>query len=165
MEVEQDCMQGMEAWKGRRPRLDHPTGEAGMLDYYRLSSRLSSQLLRPILVVSGSSEVPFEDRRGAVLRLVRLHQASIAVALTPLVIYGALSSFQSGQSSVAQRVWTMMWLVLGMCVGSIVQNDIYSLSGRKFVWVWFVPSIGGFVVVGQMILQYGTCVPLSNNRM
>ncbi|KAF4934464.1 hypothetical protein CGCF413_v001639 [Colletotrichum fructicola] len=46
--------------------------------------------------------------------------APLIVFLVPLAIVGGLSGFQPGQSGPFQRVWVMMWLVLGLGVGFVL---------------------------------------------
>ena len=94
-----------------------------------------------------------------------------------IIIYG-LSPFQKGSSTVAQRVWTMMWLSFGLIIG-VLMESVKSLEDRAVlnlgpmlapsnVWKtvlsevvtpigFAVPAIGGLVVVGQMIDSYGVC--------
>ncbi|MCJ1431033.1 hypothetical protein MMC27_000383 [Xylographa pallens] len=102
---------------------------------------------------------------------------SMAIGSIPIVINGCLSHFQTGQSTYAQRVWIMTWLVFGVVLGPITTMadfaGSHSITGRgdlanSFVLVYAVgiailyaaPAIGGFVVVGEMIRQYGTCVQI-----
>ncbi len=80
---------------------------------------------------------------------------SYVIALIPLAVYGALSHFQPHQSNTSQRVLTMMWLVFGM-----LSNRVNKASLRSVIFI-IAPAIGGFVVVSQMILQYGSCVKLT----
>jgi len=99
-----------------------------------------------------------------------------------LLIIGLMTDFDKGQSTLAQRAWTMAWLSIGAGygVGINMMNDYFdsirdtpyltSLGNRfglgdKFSHVVIgiatlalgVPNIGGFVVVAQMIRQYGVC--------
>ena len=79
---------------------------------------------------------------------------SYALALIPIAVNGALSHFKSNQSTQAQRVWTMMWLALGIFLQGMGDAEV------QMILIYSVPAIGGFVVVCQMILQYGNCVKL-----
>jgi hypothetical protein len=104
-----------------------------------------------------------------------------------MVVYGAIiatvggiSHFQKGQSTFAQRFWTMAWLATGLffvllsSVGEIMHpklvnvsrslklysdNLVYSLIGFYLLTaaILAVPAFGGFVVVGQMLKSYGSC--------
>lgn len=81
----------------------------------------------------------------------------IAVGI-PLTIVGGLSFFEHGShATVGQYVWTMLWLAWGW---------LYAL-GFAFIpdkwWIRLIaltPAIGGFAVVGQMIVLYGQCLQL-----
>jgi hypothetical protein len=75
----------------------------------------------------------------------------IAIA-TPYAIIGGISGFQEGESTRAQRGWTMSWLVLGQVFGGLIGPREY------FFLPWGAPAIGGFVVVAQMIVADGYCV-------
>jgi len=82
-------------------------------------------------------------------------------------LIGGLTKFHKEDSTHAQRVWTMIWLGLGAYVGlslgvpqvgaeSEHRDSILDESGGIGIALSaFV--VGGFVVVGQMILQFGIC--------
>ena len=88
--------------------------------------------------------------------------ASVAVTSISIVINGALSHFHHGHSTHAQRVWTMTWLAFGIAFGplSLTFDSIQSASRYGFI-LYGAPAIGGFIVVGQMLMEYGHCVQLS----
>ena len=107
---------------------------------------------RPLRVISRSSELPRREppfRRGLII------YASYALALISLAVNGALSHFKPHQSTPAQRVWTMMWLAFGILANRT--DSVHMLQ----IMTWSPPAIGGFVVVCQMIMQYGNCVKLN----
>ena len=146
---------------------------------------------------------------------------SFFVGLISLVINGVLTRFKAGNSTHAQRVWTMTWLAFGIMGGSFknaevkepgeasqssafrfakflgVETRMVKLSGWKqrselrfaeflgveltrtlfdsryaestvpgltwtltIVFVYGAIAIGGFVVVCQMLLQYGNCTQI-----
>lgn len=105
--------------------------------------------------------------------------ACLIIAI-PIILNGALSRFQKGHSTPAQQVWTMMWLVLGM-FGPLFLEALLALTkpipGLNYrdacfpnSWVgllvslailYLAPAIGGFIVVGQMLRSYGTCITVS----
>ena len=122
---------------------------------------------------------------GWKLALNFLHLVPTAVSLA---IIGGLTRFEHGQSTHAQRVWTMTWLAVGSYVGALDTGDalVFDTSKRRgfdrerspfsrfFVrlpfWRFFVlfvvaaaaaPAIGGFVVVGQMLSDFGVCTRIS----
>jgi hypothetical protein len=88
-------------------------------------------------------------------------------------IIGGISHFQPAQSTVAQRAWTLLWTVTGFAwiiIKLVIDFVSYSIDvppksvyGLKFMVaiLLIAPSIGGFVVVGQMLRTYGTCVVFS----
>lgn len=55
---------------------------------------------------------PFEDHSGG--NIILFSRCSYIIGTLPIAIIGALSCFQPGRSTAAQRVWTMMWLVFGI---------------------------------------------------
>ncbi|KAF7513465.1 hypothetical protein GJ744_008759 [Endocarpon pusillum] len=104
-----------------------------------------------------------------------------AIGAIPLAIIGALSNFNAGSSTKAQRVWTMLWLAVGIWTGptagsvpsipSLLKlvnsdddrlHDKYAWQGPVFLLQWFfilaytAPAIGGFIVVGQMLHSFGS---------
>lgn len=116
--------------------------------------------------------------------------AACVASLLPLTIVGAISKFRPGLSTIAERVWTMSWLVisthLGPCLFLVSRDmDLYdegaeseeknsngttlsstSTSGRVYrylagILLYSVVAVGGFVTVGQMISNYGTCKSLT----
>ena len=107
---------------------------------------------RPLRIISRSSELP---SREPVFGHDLIVSASYALALISLAVNGSLSHFKPYQSTRAQRAWTMTWLALGIV--SNRTNDVHMLQ----ILIWSPPAIGGFVVVCQMIMQYGNCVKLS----
>ena len=106
----------------------------------------------------------------------------IGLAIT-LLIMGTISRFSPGSSAVHQRVWIMLWYVCGTYFGSMFsmllevgvecRNPVLGFTLPRKVSILrrilslivsvgllgslIAPAIGGFVVVGQMIMQYGTC--------
>ena len=106
---------------------------------------------RPLRIISRSSELPRSESAFSKNLII---SASYGLALISLAVNGALSHFKSHQSTQAQRAWTMTWLALGIV--SNHTNDRHMLQ----ILTWSPPAIGGFVVVCQMIMQYGNCVKL-----
>ena len=91
---------------------------------------------------------------------------AIAVGLVSVAINGCLTHFKAGESTLAQRVWTMTWLASGIYYGTtepvfdIINtweprywNSIIGRLGLFFIDC--APAIGGLVVVGQMLMSYG----------
>ena len=103
--------------------------------------------------------------------------AMLSIALYAIVIalMGGLTKFHKQDSTLAQRVWIMIWLLEGTSIG--VSVGVISLArstllrhhdssskrlafyaGELFLVLFFgAIAIGGYVIVGQMILQAGIC--------
>ena len=108
--------------------------------------------------------------------------AGILALVLPYAIIGGLTGFRVGGSSKAQRGWTMAWLVCSQFLGfashivvRVATEDMEDEDdwGAKRNWfrrvvmlifislIYGIPSIGGFVVVGKMINEFGSCVMTS----
>lgn len=90
--------------------------------------------------------------------------AIVVGVLAPILIIYQLSRFHHGRSSKVQRVWVTTWLAfgwyIGLMFGSIKLNFMEQRTAIELVVmrvVYSVPAIGGMVVVGQMIKEYGDC--------
>lgn len=108
----------------------------------------------------------------------------LGISLISILVNGILSHFATGQSTRAERGWTMAWLVSGMVVAPMSSGlaSMYidglldqwdeSLEKGENLWmslfvtlvifvaltvVFFAPAVGGLVVVGQEIRAYGSC--------
>ncbi|KAI4160781.1 MAG: hypothetical protein LQ342_005494 [Letrouitia transgressa] len=101
---------------------------------------------------------------------------SIVFGAIPFTVNGSLSHFDSNRSSILQQVLTMSWLVLGIFYGPVIEITTtqrwsmelekdpaiqeslgFILSSLVIVLFLAAPAIGGFVVVGQMLKDYGSC--------
>lgn len=96
----------------------------------------------------------------------------LAFTAAPYIILQILTKFDAGQSTVSQRSWIMCWFVLGQ-LGSMMLSFV--LEHRKFqrfagkspipaflltavvTALLSVSTMGGFVVVAQMMLEDTTC--------
>lgn len=87
------------------------------------------------------------------------------LGFVPLAMIGGLSKFRNGGSTAAQRGWTMSWWVFGFLYGNAPVWNSFAVDkvslNRPTLAILSVPAIGGFVVVGQMLASYGTCVRIS----
>jgi hypothetical protein len=103
--------------------------------------------------------------------------AGFYLSVVPIAIVGGLTSFAPGMSAMYQRVWTMMWLVLGFAVGFAIPPATDFVEGRPvigstqmgtswlarivfityFAIVYAAVPIGGYVVVAGMISDFGVC--------
>jgi len=133
------------------------------------------------VVTVGRIEEPGPESHGDKSRvlhlgLMRLFGFLGGIALD-LLIVGLMTRFTKGQSTHAQRVWIVIWLVFGAFYGFYI-HDVQTgqTNGpKKGRWrsnplmnnkdffrsvnfcFYGAPTIGGFVVVAQMIKQYGVC--------
>lgn len=107
----------------------------------------------------------------------------LALSSISLLLIGILSHFQKGGSSRAQRAWTMTWLIVGMVTGLLgpkfwktfavqldevwtgtsiiggIYNGFITVIGLGILFgAFFAPAIGGFIVVAQMLYDYGSCI-------
>ncbi len=91
--------------------------------------------------------------------------AGLLFGLIPLGIVGALSGFHQNDSTFIQRGLTMIWLVLGIVAGIWFKprdTRNFNLGARIFRGVFFSAGpIGGMIVVGLMIQEYGICTLLT----
>jgi hypothetical protein len=90
-----------------------------------------------------------------------------------LMVVGILSHFKKGTKSTSlERGFTMSWLAVGMACGYVSQHMSSFLTKKDdgpfkrfgkgigaalMFGVFLVPSLGGFVMVGKMVLEYGSC--------
>jgi hypothetical protein len=112
------------------------------------------------------------------------------VGLICFTIIATFSKLQNRESTQAQRGWTMSWFISGMIAGYFIPlghasefgiespvryefmdidnleeenvglSDNLGIWGRLLPLTWIAPTVGGFVVVAQMINNYGNCVKL-----
>jgi hypothetical protein len=94
----------------------------------------------------------------------------------PLIIIGAISKFQKGDSTQVQQVWTMAWLAFSGAVEAMralsvlfwtkphqYKTPFPEWGVKKAVKVVLLlihgtPAVGGAVVVGRMLKEYGDCI-------
>ena len=118
--------------------------------------------------------IPFEkvgaERWTAEGKFTSVGLALYVIGAIPIAIIGIWTRFHAGESTKAQRAWTMIWLVMDIFCGPWI--DVLSESSGIIiedepldsnVWLGWtalgtIPAIGGFVVVAQMLRAYGTCV-------
>ena len=108
-----------------------------------------------IVLVPASHHVPptyyFAEGR------IRFTLLRLLVGSVSLAIDGVLTRFKAGNSTHAQRIWTMAWLAFGIFGGSGISLFV---RYKMFVFFYGAVAIGGLVVVCQMLLQYGTCIQI-----
>lgn len=131
----------------------------------------------------GSSWEPYSDP-GPRVRHSKLLLFGVPIIFggISLLMVGLMSGFHSGlKSTDVERGFVLTWLVVGMVFGIVATpmsrkvfdialevdlfwsaSDIIEIAREVVLFVLFfgvfmVPALGGFVVVGQMILNYGSC--------
>lgn len=127
-----------------------------------------------------------EDWRSLLIIMFQYSCLYIGVGIVLLVV-GLMTEFSKGHSTLAQRVWTMSWLVFGALYGILINlarinrfdpsrkklvdesmrisdESLKRITGLDVDWYNIIlifmvsaPTIGGFVAVAQMIQQYGVC--------
>jgi hypothetical protein len=107
-------------------------------------------------------------------RMLIGYPLSMVLGLVPVAIVGALTGFKKQNSTPLERGFTMAWLAVSIVLGPLVRivhwmvayildaGDGLDMSIRlgflAFVVVFFgAPAIGGMVMVGLMIQDFGVC--------
>lgn len=133
--------------------------------------------LDKVLVAAGCCDLPDPDIFWDNFRKIsKLYLPAIIIGLISVIINGIMSRFDAGHSSDAERAWTMVWLAFGIVYGvlshALLSWLVYAVGeshverDKVVVWRFFIPAlsvllipgIGGFVVVGKMLLEYGNCI-------
>jgi hypothetical protein len=94
--------------------------------------------------------------------------SSIIVFVIPYVFIFLLTGFHKRGSSLAERAWMMSWLVANQLAFTIL--FVWGIGFPQFSWSWIsffmffiafspvlIPAIGGFVTVGKMAFNFGSC--------
>jgi hypothetical protein len=96
-----------------------------------------------------------------------------SLSLLPI---GIMSRFRKDNSTNGQQAWILCWMIVGVIIGPIAGLwdsflDFKTKTGKSLgkagkatalllALVFIAPGIGGFVVVGRMLREYGDCVNL-----
>jgi len=95
---------------------------------------------------------------------------AVLAFVAPYAIIAGLTKFNPGKSTVSQRGWIVSWLVLGQCIGVIIglrlqDNHGYGWNSWEIATIaimmvifYGAPAVGGFVTVGMMINEFGSCL-------
>jgi hypothetical protein len=102
--------------------------------------------------------------------------ACFASAAIVMAIIGAMTKFNAESATNTQENMIWNWYILGALYGGFSLEDMMRVKAwsepdwgkmRRDSWVMIVPcflhaapAIGGFVVVVEMLLQYGNCTPV-----
>jgi len=110
-----------------------------------------------LLVDLGESKKDFARSRA--YRDYWARSLALFFALIPLIIVGCLSRFAARSSTPLQRGFTMSWLVVGTTGGwgelyNILDNILLNIVPMLSA---IVPALGGMVVVGMMLHDFGVC--------
>lgn len=99
----------------------------------------------------------------------------MGVLAAPYIIIDSLTNFEEGRSTLSQRSWIMCWIVIGQVGAGFSSVVMMSTPVRRilkdnrhkiffiFLAMMFVlstSSIGGFVVVAQMMLGDTVCTTI-----
>ena len=125
--------------------------------------RMLNMVRHPTVCISDGLEVKDDDQILELRNRVDLY-ASVIVGSFPIAINGGLSNFRTGHSTIAQRAWTMIWLAFGWYFGLSFgpMTETAGMIGVILTAIFSVPAIGGFVVVGQMLMSYGKCIEIGD---
>jgi hypothetical protein len=102
---------------------------------------------------------------------------SLFLGSLSLLPIGLISKFREGDGTHEQRVWIACWTIFGFVIGTFAGfwTSVLDLKTFRGVtlnkWVKFLakilfaaffaaPGVGGFIMVGKMLREYGNCVSL-----
>lgn len=127
----------------------------------------------------------FYFKHSVLALMIMLWAVNLTISGISIAIIGGISSFDKGNSTTAQRVWTMLWLSFGFFIGPTAafvpspsflvyifkdQNrETRDPDGWRYAHlgtfisylIYGVPAVGGYVVVGKMLYEYGKCIDIS----
>jgi hypothetical protein len=82
----------------------------------------------------------------------------------PLALVGGLTGFRPGENVVIATSWVLGWLIVGsasaLWVRLAMAFEIPQIWKVIFVLPLWIPAIGGFVVVAQMLRDFGICTEI-----
>ncbi|OIW33921.1 hypothetical protein CONLIGDRAFT_677656 [Coniochaeta ligniaria NRRL 30616] len=86
----------------------------------------------------------------------------IAICIVlPLALVGGLTGFRPGENVVIATSWILAWLIIGsasaLWVRLVMNFEIPLIWKAIFIFPLWIPAIGGFVVVAQMLTDFGIC--------
>jgi hypothetical protein len=132
----------------------------------------AQKTLNLVIPVGPPNRSIWQGSTANMIRTTFICYGYIFAGLFSLASVGILTKFKNGDSSRAERGWIMSWLVTGTALGafglisvsnnSLGRDDNWVTLSRKglFAALYCTPAIGGFVVVGRMLSDYGNCVKL-----
>ena len=114
---------------------------------------------------------PYTAAREIPMQIASMIVGLFFIAITfmmPYIVIGVLTHFKPQSSTALQRGFMMAWLVVGqvsgfLCYYFMEPKSKWHERGRLFaifVVLFGSPAIGGFVMVGLMMKEFGYCVDL-----
>lgn len=95
-----------------------------------------------------------------VLRIISFLLVVFVIA-GPYIVIRELTNFEKGQSTKAQRVWLMCWLVAGQAFNGIAPSHMGAFNRvcQPLLISFLVcpAAVGGFVVVAKMMMADMVC--------
>jgi hypothetical protein len=122
-----------------------------------------------VSAVTNQEKVPTREEPPLITSVFLIYfSLFLILAILPYVFISILSGFRKGDSTSAQRGWLMSWLVFNQISsffgfsfaisdGNDIANPELAAGLVALYLLWSTPAIGGFVVVGRMLLEFGTC--------
>ncbi|KDQ52785.1 hypothetical protein JAAARDRAFT_198115 [Jaapia argillacea MUCL 33604] len=118
----------------------------------------------------GGYSIPGRLRTGGWVADMFLTIFPLALIL-PYVVNFALSGFHERGSTLAERAWLMAWLssgqlvliffmILFSAIPHFAPSSVHPVVFAFFlviVTIFAIPAVGGFVMVGKMLFEFGTC--------
>ncbi|KAL8797776.1 MAG: hypothetical protein Q9195_000128 [Heterodermia aff. obscurata] len=112
----------------------------------------SSVSTKPTLFIPPNHADPLRSIASKALREFMISMTGLVIGLISLAIYGGLSGFRARQSTTAERVLTMLWLVVGIWQG----------FGERLFWLGLQAPDKGMQILGlplnYMVAYYGTAL-------
>ena len=131
---------------------------------WRMKAQERAQWLKRSLVVITESPGFSNDLPSLTILDQVTRFAGHVIGLGPIAIISALSHFNAGHSTIAQRVWTMTWLAYGWYRGLQLHIGSWMVENIFTIILSAAPAVGGFVVVGQMLMSYGKCIEIGGTN-
>jgi hypothetical protein len=83
------------------------------------------------------------------------------ISILPIALVGGFTGFRSGENTKIAISWVFGWLIIGSVSSlwvrlsaSFALHPIWEIISVIPLWI---PAVGGFVVVGQMLNDFGIC--------
>jgi len=85
----------------------------------------------------------------------------LLVLILPHIVIFLFSGFKKNESTVAQRGWMMAWVCVNQLSFLPGLVEVLAPKASQAILVWTVllmaPAIGGYIQVGMMLKESGTC--------